>query len=227
MPDVQPKAQDDPNGVAGAGETGAAPDKAPAPAIPERPAAASTGSAATPRNPMFTELVQGEEDLAGLVGYALYKMSKRDWLAAFIKTHGREPTEDEIESYILGERTQRRLTTYRRLADELIGRRIAAAEKSASAAAATPESPQSVAAVRANSLRSSLPVEAQGAPARSAFARSASDRSLSDKSSSDRMASDKPRRSGVATLIFWVLVLLVLAAAVYYFPSYSSLLTVR
>ena len=66
----------------------------------ERPAVAPAApvARASQRNPVFSELVQGEEDLAGLVGYALYKLNKRDWLATFFKTHGRDPTEEEVQA---------------------------------------------------------------------------------------------------------------------------------
>ena len=165
------------------------------------------------RNPIFTDLVQGEEDLPGLVGYALYKLSKRDWLAAFAETHGREPTQDEINSYILGEHTQRRLATYRRLAEELITRKTAVAEKPAPPAAAeiseTP--PRPVTAVKGNSLRSSLAREAtNGADARS--------------SSGKAVADGGRRRSGATTLIFWLLLLLVLVGLAWVYVNYPSLL---
>jgi hypothetical protein len=216
MPDTEPKAPDDPAGGVGAGGTGATAGKSPPPVIAERPAGTAPSPAPVPaqRNPIFAELVQGEEDLPGLVGYALYKQNKRDWLASFFKTHGRDPTEDEIESYILGERTQRRLATYRRLADELIGRKTATSEKSPEIAAATvAASPQRVSAVKGDSLRSSLPGEAQV----SAAAKTAAGKA------------GKPRRSGAAALIFWILVLLVLVlgAAIYFFPSYSPFLISR
>jgi hypothetical protein len=73
------------------------------------------------RNRMFEELVSNDEDLIGLVAYALYKQSKRDWLMAFEAEKGRVPTEEELKSYIIGECTPRRIETYRRLgADSLV-----------------------------------------------------------------------------------------------------------
>ncbi|SDR60820.1 hypothetical protein SAMN05519103_07151 [Rhizobiales bacterium GAS113] len=196
MPDDQPERQEAAAGVATGPGIG---DKPAVPASAERPAPPVAAPATRPwqRNPVFAELVQGEEDLAGLVGYALYKLNKRDWLASFFKTHGRDPTEDEVESYILGERTQRRLTTYRRLAEDMIGRKAAIAERNdAAASAAAATAPQRISAMKANSLRSSLAPEAPPAA---------------------------PRRSTAATLIFWIAVLLVLAGAGYYYVNYSSL----
>jgi hypothetical protein len=69
------------------------------------------------RNPIFDALVGAdEEDVAGLVAYSIYKQNKRAWLDDFVKTTGRAPSEAETRSYIIGESTERRLATYRRLA---------------------------------------------------------------------------------------------------------------
>jgi hypothetical protein len=74
------------------------------------------------RNPVFALLVEGEDDVAGLVAYSLYKQSKRDWMMEFSGRNGRTPNDDEIDSYILGERTPRRIATYRKLATDLLAR---------------------------------------------------------------------------------------------------------
>ena len=137
----------------------------------------------------------------------------QDWLAAFAETHRREPTQDEIDSYILGEHTQRRIATYRRLAEELITRKTAVAEKQVPQAAAdiSEAPPRPVTAVKGNSLRSSLGREASnGADARS--------------SSSKPVANGGRRRSGATTLIFWLLVLLVLVGLAWVYRNYPSLL---
>jgi hypothetical protein len=81
----------------------------------ERAAALDDG-----RNPIFDILVRDETDLDGLVAYALYKQNKRDWLIAFEKSNGRQPEAKELASYILGERTPRRIETYRRLAGDAL-----------------------------------------------------------------------------------------------------------
>jgi hypothetical protein len=73
------------------------------------------------RNPIFDELIAGSGEIAGLVAYSLYKQNKRDWLDAFKKQTGRLPTEAETRSYIIGESTERRLTTYRQLAQTTLG----------------------------------------------------------------------------------------------------------
>jgi hypothetical protein len=80
-----------------------------------------TQTDASGRNRMFDELVANDDDLIGLVAYALYKQSKRDWLHAFENDKGRAPSQEEINSYIIGECTHRRIETYRRLgADALV-----------------------------------------------------------------------------------------------------------
>ena len=69
------------------------------------------------RNPIFDALVgPDEEDVAGLVAYSIYKQNKRAWLDDFVKATGRAPSDAETRSYIIGESTERRLATYRRLA---------------------------------------------------------------------------------------------------------------
>ena len=69
------------------------------------------------RNPIFDALVGSDgEEVAGLVAYSIYKQNKRAWLDDFVKTTGRAPSEAETRSYIIGESTERRIATYRRLA---------------------------------------------------------------------------------------------------------------
>ena len=68
------------------------------------------------RNAVFGNLVTGDEDIVGLVAYSIYKQNKHDWLVSFGKAKGREPSEGEAYSYIIGESTARRLAIYRHLA---------------------------------------------------------------------------------------------------------------
>jgi hypothetical protein len=202
MPDSQPEARDNAHGAAG---LSIATDKPPLAAAEQpAPTAVSPAIRVVQRNPILAELVQGEDDLAGLVAYALYKLNKRDWLASFFKTHGRDPTEGEVESYVLGERTQRRLASYRRLAEDLIGRKSAAAERAGGATTTgAPATFQRISAMKGTSLRSSLAPEAPPT------------------------ATASSRRSAKATLIFWIAVLVVLAATGYYYVNYSSLFLSR
>jgi hypothetical protein len=68
------------------------------------------------RNAIFDNLVKVEGEVSGLVAYSIYKQNKRAWLNDFQKTVGRPPTEAETRAYIIGESTERRLATYRHLA---------------------------------------------------------------------------------------------------------------
>jgi hypothetical protein len=73
-------------------------------------------------NPIFEILVQGENDVPGLLAYALYKQNKRDWLIAFQATNNRIPNSAERAAFILSERIPRRSLTYRRLAEDMLSR---------------------------------------------------------------------------------------------------------
>ncbi len=68
------------------------------------------------RNAVFVNLVREDGDIIGLVAYSIYKQNKVDWLHAFQKSLGREPTDAELNAYIIGESTPRRLGIYRHLA---------------------------------------------------------------------------------------------------------------
>jgi hypothetical protein len=72
------------------------------------------------RNPVFTSLVKADGDIVGLVAYSIYKQNKLDWLLAFQRALGREPSEQENLAYIIGEATPRRLATYRHLAESTL-----------------------------------------------------------------------------------------------------------
>jgi len=82
-----------------------------------RPESAAAAPDDSDRNPIFDALVSPEGEVAGLVAYSLYKQNKRAWLDDFVKLTGRHPTEAETRAYIIGESTQRRLATYRQLAE--------------------------------------------------------------------------------------------------------------
>lgn len=69
------------------------------------------------RNAVFAALVKGDADITGLVAYSIFKQNELDWLQEFRSAKGREPSEGEADSYIIGESTPRRLATYRHLAD--------------------------------------------------------------------------------------------------------------
>jgi hypothetical protein len=72
------------------------------------------------RNTIFDNLVKVEGEVSGLIAYSIYKQNKRSWLTDFQKIVGRPPTEAETRAYIIGESTERRLATYRHLAQSTI-----------------------------------------------------------------------------------------------------------
>ena len=72
------------------------------------------------RDTIFEKLVSGENDVIGLLAYSLSMQNKRDWLAAFKSEAGRDPTPAEMTAYDIGERIERRLATYRKLAEHAL-----------------------------------------------------------------------------------------------------------
>ena len=77
------------------------------------------------RSRVFKNVVSGENDLTGYVAYSLHEQNRRDWLVAFAQEFARQPNEAETASWLMGEVTPRRLSTYRRLAaDALAGRAV-------------------------------------------------------------------------------------------------------
>jgi hypothetical protein len=74
----------------------------------------------TERNTIFDSLVKVEGEVSGLIAYSIYKQNKRAWLNDFQKIVGRQPNEVETRAYIIGESTERRLSTYRHLAQSTL-----------------------------------------------------------------------------------------------------------
>ncbi len=71
-------------------------------------------------NIVFTSLVTADDDIVGLVAYSIYKQNKYDWLQAYGRLEARMPEPAEVQSYLLGESTPRRLATYRHLAQAVL-----------------------------------------------------------------------------------------------------------
>lgn len=90
---------------------------APVAAIPGDGNTGSTAQGDGQYNRVFSSLVTADSDVPGLVAYSLYKQNKHDWLVAFNKARQRQPNDNELGAYIIGESTPRRLSTYRHLAD--------------------------------------------------------------------------------------------------------------
>ena len=85
-------------------------------------ASMQNGRAGKVLNPMLALLAKSENDLAGLVAYGFYKLSKRDWLDAFREAHRRGPSEAELDAFIIGEGTPRRIAAYRQQAEAALSR---------------------------------------------------------------------------------------------------------
>ena len=52
-------------------------------------------------NEIFEKLVPDDDDLVGMIAYALYKQSKRAWLLRFVMEEGRPPTSEEtFQTYV-------------------------------------------------------------------------------------------------------------------------------
>ncbi len=49
---------------------------------------------------IYDRLVEDEQDVEGLLAYALYKKSERTWLRDFRQRHGRAPVDPELDEFI-------------------------------------------------------------------------------------------------------------------------------
>ena len=106
------------------------------------------------RNGIFERLVAGDEDIAGLVAYSIYKQHKRDWLKAFETHVNRAPTLEEETAYTIGEATQRRLAMYRHVAEEtLVGQGPPQGAKASDSADSVAPRPAPVATLAATAAR--------------------------------------------------------------------------
>jgi hypothetical protein len=68
-------------------------------------------------NTVDERLVLRDDDLIGLMAYALYKQRKRAWVLDFKAQKNRTPNSDEHSSLIIGETTAARLKDYSQQAD--------------------------------------------------------------------------------------------------------------
>jgi hypothetical protein len=75
-------------------------------------------SAARPRpgtaqNRLFELLVKGDDDLVGLLAYALSEQDRHDWLSAWLASHPAVPSEEQTEAYTAGRALSAQLERYR------------------------------------------------------------------------------------------------------------------
>lgn len=82
----------------------------------------ASGQKSDARNAMLESLVYGDNDLVGLVAYAMHEVNRRDWCLAYENVNGRPPSDGEQAAYLVGEQLERRLDTYRRLAEDALAK---------------------------------------------------------------------------------------------------------
>lgn len=88
-----------------------------------RPAAggsASAGGAPSARNRIYDHLVEGEDDVIGLITYSLYERDRRDWLQQWQRQHGTEPTAEQYEAFIEAQLTFAQRDRYRTAARQVL-----------------------------------------------------------------------------------------------------------
>src|SRR5687768_11606395 len=88
---------------------------------PGRPAA-PVAAAPIPRVPnrVYEHLVEGDDDVIGLIAYSLYKHDKRQWLMTWRAQHGAEATADQIEAFVNGQMTSGQRERYRTAARQVL-----------------------------------------------------------------------------------------------------------
>jgi len=136
MPAPSPMAPATPRPAASAGP--ARPQQSAAPAAPPaaepdrgqsrgasmadmQPVQAGTRGAHIPApNRVFDHLVEGDDDVIGLICYSLYKRDKRDWILAWRRQHDAEPTADQVEAFVAGQMTHAQRDRYRSAARQVL-----------------------------------------------------------------------------------------------------------
>ncbi|CAL8968545.1 hypothetical protein RHODGE_RHODGE_04595 [Rhodoplanes serenus] len=71
-------------------------------------------------NTVYERLVQRDDDLVGLIAYALYKQHKRDWLVEHRERQGRDPNDDELKAYLTAQQLDRMIQMYRERAETVL-----------------------------------------------------------------------------------------------------------
>ncbi len=77
-------------------------------------------SAGEPASDIFDLLVKDDKDIAGLLGFSLHELSRREWRSKFVSERSREPDGDETRAFLIGEETERRIATYRTMAEDAL-----------------------------------------------------------------------------------------------------------
>ena len=73
-----------------------------------------------PRNLVYDHLVEGDDDVIGLITYSLYKKDKRDWIIAWRNQHGTDPSPDQVEAFVAAQMTFAQRDRYRTAARQVL-----------------------------------------------------------------------------------------------------------
>lgn len=71
-------------------------------------------------NFIYEQLVKSEDDLVGLVAYAIYKKHKIEFITRMKEEEGRDPTEDECKIFFKASTTESQLAKYRNDAQSIL-----------------------------------------------------------------------------------------------------------
>jgi hypothetical protein len=78
------------------------------------------GSEYTEHNRAYEQLVSNDEDLIGLIAYALYKKDKRDFFLGWREQHGAQPSADHVKAFTATVLTLGQQLRYRTAARDMI-----------------------------------------------------------------------------------------------------------
>ena len=70
-------------------------------------------------NYVYDKLVKSGDDIAGMVAYCIYKQHKIEFITKFKEEKGREPSDDECESFFMSAITQTQLDNYHKKAESI------------------------------------------------------------------------------------------------------------
>lgn len=80
----------------------------------------TNGSESTEHNRAYEQLVSADDDLIGLIAYALYKKDKRDFYVGWQEQHGSQPQPDHVRAFTATVLTLGQQLRYRTAARDMI-----------------------------------------------------------------------------------------------------------
>lgn len=75
-------------------------------------------------NFIYAQLVQGEDDLIGLIAYGIYKKHKIEFITQIKKEFDRDPTDEECQSFSAATNTESQLNSYRSQAETMLSEAV-------------------------------------------------------------------------------------------------------